>query len=289
MSTTSSPATSSTSYPSSSSTTSSSAEPPTPLLLSLIPSLPNDVALNCLARIPRCYHPTLSLVSKSIRSAVFSPQLYTTRSLLNCTQHFLYLSIRLPTSRSFIWYSLFQYPPTPTSGRKNIVLAPVSPIPPPSLIGSAFVSVGPFIYVIGGSINDVPSTHVWVLDCRFNIWHAAPNMRVGREFAAAGLVGDKIYVIGGCVADTWTRSKNWAEVFDLKKESWEPVVSNSVENREKWIHASAVIEGKIYSMGDRNGVVYEPSKEMWEEAEGELDLGWRGRACVIGEVLYCYD
>ena len=39
-------------------------------------------------------------------------------------------------------------------------------------------------------------------------------MRVGREFAAAGVLNGKIYVIGGCLVDTFARSTNWAEVFD---------------------------------------------------------------------------
>lgn len=114
-------------------------------------------------------------------------------------------------------------------------------------------------------------------------------MRVGREFAAAGVIDGKIYVIGGCVVDNWARSINWAEVFDVKAQTWEAVASPGVEVREKWMHASAVLEGRVYAMADRNGVVYEPSKREWGVPEKRLDLGWRGRACVIEDVLYCYD
>lgn len=113
-------------------------------------------------------------------------------------------------------------------------------------------------------------------------------MRVGREFAAAGAVQNKIYVIGGCIVDTWARSKNWAEVFDIKTGVWESV-SSPVEVREKWMHASAVIDDEIYAMADRGGVKYDTKSNDWESVESELDLGWRGRACVIGGVLYCYD
>lgn len=76
--------------------------------------------------------------------------------------------------------------------------------------------MGHKIYVLGGSINDVPSPHVWALDCRLHTWEKAPNMRIGREFSATGVTNTKIYVIGGCVVDNWARAKNWAEVFDTK-------------------------------------------------------------------------
>ncbi|GLT68898.1 hypothetical protein SLA2020_410910 [Shorea laevis] len=258
--------------------------PPPPPPPPLIPSLSDDVALNILARIPRCHHPTLSLVSKRMRSLVSSPLLYTARSLLHCTEHFLYLSIRLRGSPSLHFYTLYQ---SPTENPKN-TLIPLPPIPSPSLVGSAVATVDHTIYVIGGSINDVSSSRVWSLDCRTHTWESAPSMRVSREFAATGVLDDKVYVIGGCVVDSWARSKNWAEVFDPTVGEWNSVPS-PIETRDKWMHASAVIDGKIYAMADRNGVFYEASSGCWGVAECELDLGWRGRACVVDGVLYCYD
>ncbi|GAV57406.1 F-box domain-containing protein/Kelch_1 domain-containing protein [Cephalotus follicularis] len=250
----------------------------------LIPSLPNDISLNILARIPRCHHRTLSLVSKAFRSILTSPIFFTTRSLLHTTQHFLYLSLRFPTSPSIHhFYTLRQGPISPKHS-----LALVPPPPPPPRIGSAFVSLGPHLFVLGGSFNDVSSPHVWTLDCRFHTWEPLPNMRVAREFAAAAAIGNKIYVVGGCVVDTWARSKNWAEVFDTVTEVWDSVPS-PVDVKEKWMHASAVIGGKIYAMADRGGVKYEPESGEWDCVESELDMGWRGRGCVIDGVLYCYD
>lgn len=113
-------------------------------------------------------------------------------------------------------------------------------------------------------------------------------MHVSREFAATGVVDGKIYVIGGCVVDNWARSKNWAEVYDPKTGKWNSVPS-PVEIRDKWMHASAVIDGKVYAMADRNGVYYEVKSGSWGTVESDLDNGWRGRACVIDGVLFCYD
>lgn len=113
-------------------------------------------------------------------------------------------------------------------------------------------------------------------------------MRVAREFPAAGVLDGKIYVLGGCVADTWSRSAAWAEVLDPAAGRWERVPS-PVEVREKWMHASAVVDGRVYAMADRGGVAFDPRSGAWEGVGAELDNGWRGRACVVDGVLYCYD
>ncbi|XP_020969859.1 F-box/kelch-repeat protein SKIP6 [Arachis ipaensis] len=262
---------------SSSSSSESESEPPTGICL--IPSLPDDVALNCLARIPRPYHPVLSLVSKPIHSLFSSPHFYHARFLLNSTQHHLYLTLRSCAS-TLLWFTLHRTP-------SRILLVPFPSQPSPA-IGSAYAVLGSTIYVIGGSINDVPSSHIWLLDCRFHRWRRGPSMRVGREFAAAGVVDGKIYVIGGCVADNWARSANWAEVLDPASEKWERVASPA-EVREKWMHASAVVDGKVYAMADRGGIALDPRCGAWESVGTELDLGWRGRACVVDDILYCYD
>ncbi|KAJ0039979.1 hypothetical protein Pint_26914 [Pistacia integerrima] len=114
-------------------------------------------------------------------------------------------------------------------------------------------------------------------------------MRVAREFPAAGVVDGKVYVLGGCLVDTWSKSRNWAEVFDPKTDTWQPVVHTECDVRDKWMHASVVIGGKVYAMADRGGVKFDPKEMSWESVESELDLGWRGRGCVVDGVLYCYD
>ncbi|CAA0340421.1 unnamed protein product [Arabidopsis thaliana] len=55
-----------------------------------IPYLPDDLLLNCLARISRLYYPTLSLVSKRFRSLLASTELYETRRLLGTSESCLY-------------------------------------------------------------------------------------------------------------------------------------------------------------------------------------------------------
>uniref|UniRef100_A0A803KW98 F-box family protein n=1 Tax=Chenopodium quinoa TaxID=63459 RepID=A0A803KW98_CHEQI len=156
----------------------------------LIPALSNDVALLCLARVPRSHHPFLSLVSKSWRSILRSPLFHATRCALNTTQSFLFINLRIFNSK----------------------------------------------------------------DSSFSF--------------------------------KW--SMNWAEVFDPISRLWRPVRS-PIEVKEKWMHASAVVDGRLYAMADRNGVIFDPGMEEWGLVSTELDLGWRGRAAVVDGVLYCYD
>jgi len=260
----------------------------------LIPHLPNDVAVQCLARVPHSHHPFLSLVCKSWRATLVSPHFYVTRRALRSTEPFLFLNLRLfnpkDSSFSFQWYSLDPFrsfsrnPQNIPYPRK---LAQIKPCPSQP-IGASFVVLGTNLYVIGGSVNEVPTRNVWVYDYVSNSWEMGPKMRVGREFAASGVIVGKIYVLGGCVVDTWARSMNWAEVFDPGLSSWVAVPS-PVEVREKWMHASAVVDGRIYAMADRGGVVFDPRLGEWGPVSTVLDMGWRGRAAVVDGVLYCYD
>ncbi|CAN7010398.1 unnamed protein product, partial [Brassica rapa subsp. trilocularis] len=66
------------------------------------PSLPDDFLLSCFARISTLYYPSLSLVSKSFRSLLTSPELYKVRSLSDHTECCLYRTGIL-NCRSHTW------------------------------------------------------------------------------------------------------------------------------------------------------------------------------------------
>ncbi|CAL9232523.1 unnamed protein product [Arabidopsis halleri] len=71
-----------------------------------LPYLPDDLLLNCLARVSRLYYPILSLVSKRFRSLVASPELYETRTLLGHTDNCLHLRSESDTR----WFTLCRRP-----------------------------------------------------------------------------------------------------------------------------------------------------------------------------------
>ncbi|KAL4197692.1 hypothetical protein AMTRI_Chr04g189550 [Amborella trichopoda] len=257
----------------------------------LITGLPDDLGLQCIARVPRVYHQTLAQVCKPWRSLVRSELFVSARSSLKTAQHFLYFMVRTHDS-CFKWFVLSHY-----NHLKQT--CPLPPAPAPTM-GSACVVLGSSLYILGGSINDLPSPNTWVYDACLNSWRNGPRMRVAREFAAAGTINQKIYVVGGCQADTWARSASWAEVFDQKVGHWAPIPS-PIEMREKWMHGNAVLKGKLLAMADRGGVVDDPrggtfdgssnSEKLgsWSFVSMELDTGWRGRAAVVKGILFCYD
>ncbi|XP_068643565.1 F-box/kelch-repeat protein SKIP6 [Aristolochia californica] len=250
----------------------------------IFPNLPNDVSLQILARTPRCSHGNLSLVSRSWRSALKSPHLFFTRSVIGCCDQLIFIALRIHNS-SFKWFLLDRS--LRRLNRNSVFLRPIPPIPL-SAVGSACVVLGSRIYVIGGSVGEIPTSNVLVFDARFDEWENGPKLKVAREFAAAGVLNGKIYVIGGCLVDSYARSTSWAEVFDPEVGSWAPVPS-PVEIRERWMHGSAVLNGKIFAMADRGGVVFDPKESVWNVVPKRLDLGWRGRAAVVDGILYCYD
>ncbi|XP_010926231.1 F-box/kelch-repeat protein SKIP6 [Elaeis guineensis] len=241
----------------------------------LIPQLPDDLSVRCIARVPRSSHSALALVSRSWRSLLRSPLFVALRSDLGIAQPFLCLNVRTPTAQS-CWYLL------DPADRQNPILLPAPRLP---AVGSACAALGPTIFVLGGSLHGVPSTAVQLFDARLRRWSLGPRMSAAREFAAAGALGGRIYVIGGCLPP----ADAWAEALDPASAAWS-IVPSPPHLREKWMHGSAVLSGRVLAVADRGGVVYDPAAELpWGSVPAALDLGWRGRAAVVGGILYSYD
>lgn len=255
-----------------------------------IPDLPDDIAVRCIARIPRSHHPALALVSRSWRSLLRSPLLSAVRSHLAVTDPpVLALNLRSPTDQS-PWFLLDPLL-LRQSGKKS---PPPLRLPPPPLpaIGSACAALGPALFLLGGSVAGVPSPAVQVLDARLRRWSLVPRMSAAREFAAAAVLGGRIYAIGGCLppADAWAESLDPAT--GPTGGGW-AVVPSPPLIREKWMHGCAVLGGRILAVADRGGVVYDPAapagEARWGPVPPVLDNGWRGRAAAVGGILYSYD
>ncbi|KAL9290855.1 putative F-box domain, kelch-type beta propeller, F-box-like domain superfamily [Arabidopsis thaliana] len=241
-------------------------------------SIPYDLLLDIIARVPRLYYPTLSLVSKSFRALLASPELY-------------------KASRSF-WVT----PSVPdqtlsndTTEKKSsgYVLATV-PIPSfhkPRF--SSLVVVGSDIYYIHGPSSNVSildcRSHTWrqvqssILDCRSHRRRKAPILPVEHSSLTASVLGEKIYV-AGCYSDMHLGS-SFFEVFDTKTEVWvsEPIPYS--DRKYNFLHPKSIcIDGKIHVVTDSEGVVaYNPKEGIW------LDLDQYMRSdsyCEIDDVLY---
>ncbi|KAJ4914058.1 F-box/kelch-repeat protein [Raphanus sativus] len=277
--------------------------------------LPLDLILNIISRISKMYYPTLSLVSKKIRSVVDSPELYKTRSRLHRTESCLYVCLRYHLDDSLdpnpYWFALCRKPNrTITDQSSGLLLIPITSPDVRHEPSSSVVAVGSNIYKMGG--HTPSSSEVSVLDCRFNTWHSAPVMREKRSSPAASLVDGKIYVAGGCED---LNSVNCVEVFDPKTQTWGSVSNPGVKTQ---LHRAELksfgLGGKLYLLGGDEDTVYDPKEaswnpiglgmhmamgmamgmEMYEAMDMEMDMNGVASAVsyyhgVIGDVLFLWN
>ncbi|CAF1696927.1 unnamed protein product [Brassica napus] len=222
----------------------------TPQWSSPIPSLPYDLVLLCVARVSRLYYPTLSLVSKSFRSLVSSPELYKTRSLFGFTESCLYVCSE-SLGGSADWYTLCRKPDkTLKSGSSGYALARV-PVPnSPSSVFRKVVAVGSNIYNIAMPTFLSVLPRVSILDCKSHSWIEAPSLPVELHSFSASVVDHKIYVAG----------------FDHR------LMKNSFE---------------FHVVTNEGVLAYDPKQGKWDMVVGGMcGLMCSDDYCVIGNVLY---
>ncbi|KAJ4909940.1 F-box/kelch-repeat protein [Raphanus sativus] len=156
---------------------------------------------------------------------------------------------------------------------------------------SGLVTLGSYIYNIGGPINDGDEEHsssVLIFDSSSNTWREGPSMLVKRRYPGASVLDGKIYVAGGC--KDCSSSSEWMEVFDPKKQNWELVSGPGAEICGYSINKSAGFDGKVYIFGNSKGLAYIPEESRWERVGWEMDTSWPWYSyAVIDNVLYQYN
>ncbi|CAA7043094.1 unnamed protein product [Microthlaspi erraticum] len=263
-----------------------------------IMSLPDDLLLNCIARVSRLYYPTLCLVSKSFRSLVASPELYKVRSLLGRTESCLYVCVWCGSK--YRWFTLCLKPDKTLtneeeseeeSSKTKYVLARAS-IPTSSCARFwSIVAVGSNIYNIDASstmYNADTSTGpvgVSILDCRSHTWRkSCPIFQVKRTSFSASALDGKIYVAGLCKDDG--SYKNSIEVFDTKTHTCDHVpIPFGVELNDETV----CIDGKLHVvLRDTRVLAYDSKQGRWDEVlyPGINHYMGSDAHCEIDSVLY---
>ncbi|XP_002879471.2 F-box/kelch-repeat protein At4g39560 [Arabidopsis lyrata subsp. lyrata] len=244
-------------------------------------SLPDSVALICLAQLSRLDLAAFAIASKEQRSLVGSLELWDLRYEMGCSELSLYVLLHIfpePNPRWFIFH--------PVQRRLKPIHSNLNPNPVPEA-ESAFVFADWGIFDIGGVIKGERTCHVSFFDCFGHIWPRLPSMKIARSRASASLIDDKIYVFGGCT--DYGDSSNWAEVFDLRTLTWDFLY---VSTPPQHIRQSVLMRDKeeVYVVDeDGQTMSFSPSKSLFvangnaEKTQEEHLTDW----CLFGKHLFC--
>ncbi|KAJ4884172.1 F-box/kelch-repeat protein [Raphanus sativus] len=239
-----------------------------------ITSLPEDIVVDILARVPRRDYPRVSLVSKHFRSLVSSREIYARRSSLGCTEHCIYLVLFDSDNGHNRLYTFRRKEKDKDS--PCLVLIPGLPDMPR---GGSYVAVGSRIYVFC-EINS------FFIDCTSHTVQHLPRMPVPMSNTAADVICGRIYVIG-CIS---SKSKAMV-VFDTQTQTWVTMPGMELYDNDVDAYTSLVVMGgKLYARGFQDNFAYDP-KESKRETDEVVSLNYWDdeNACVVDDVLYFYD
>jgi len=161
-----------------------------------------------------------------------------------------------------------------------------------ALVGEA---VGGYLYGIGGVASSDPSDKQDVVsryDPAADQWSdevvpPIPPMLTRREFMGSAVLGGKIYVIGGNVADGTTIDKN--EMYDPATNTWSTRAPLPEPRARPGV---AACNGKIYVFGGhydgayRSSLyVYDPGSNSWDQLP-DMPSARQGPAVTLGHKIY---
>ncbi|XP_010413025.1 PREDICTED: F-box/kelch-repeat protein At2g44700-like [Camelina sativa] len=246
-------------------------------------SLPLDIVLNVLARVPKRYYPILCCVSKNLRSLFRSPEIQENRSLLG--KDSVYICFMDGTYRFIYdnWYAAYALRRTENSTTENLFdsIDDFS-YPPEPFLSSHMIAVGPEIFLNPGC--DTPSSSLWIRDTRSEELRQGPRLLVTRRYNSVGLVGGKIYVIGGCRDGDIP-----AERFDLKTQTWEAAPTPDEKESCIWKYGvNVTLDRKVYALCNREVTTYDTRDGSCQRSEMLNDEWLATGKCVIDNVLYVY-
>lgn len=221
----------------------------------LIPSLPDEISAQILARVPRIHYLNLKSVSRAWKAALASSELFCLRKELGTTEEWLYILTKVNDNK-LLWYALDpisgkwqRLPPMPNVFVEDEAKKGLAAIPRRmwSMLGSSIkiadvimkwfirkdaldqmpfcgCSIGAVdgcIYALGGFSKASAMKSVWRYDPVTNSWTEGSPMSVGRAYSKTGVLNNKLYVVGGV-----TRGRGGlnplqsAEVYDPHTGTW---------------------------------------------------------------------
>ena len=234
-----------------------------------IPSLPDDIAVECLLRVSPHSHSLLHGVSRKWRELVSSPEYYSQRKREGTTGHFLCILQAAPDrsetqSHPVYFISVLNE----QDDRKWNRLPPIPDFKDLGIPLFCRFAAGEGKLVIIGGWN--PATwetlrSVYVFDFCTWSWHRGADMPTARSFFGCSAVGSHVFVAGG--HDNTKTALPSAEVYNLDTDAWE-ALPNMAVLRDECI--GATLNGKFYAISGYDSSVecnFVTSAEFWNEQE----------------------
>lgn len=161
--------------------------------------------------------------------------------------------------------------------------------------GHCLVSYGDHVYALGGfqepntlAIREGMRT-VECYDPAKDAWTRVQPMIEGRQFSAAVILNDDIFVFGGHDGQNVLRS---CEVYNVKLNRWQHIAPMRYSRMK---HSAVAHDGKIYVIGGVSNIrkgsefssveCYIPEKDLWISAP-DMPVGRFDHQCYIANVGY---
>lgn len=249
----------------------------------LIPGLPDDVALNCLMRLPVKSHAACRAVCKRWHFLLGSKErFFTRRKELGFHDPWLFVFVFHKCTGKIQWLVLdlnhLTWHTIPAMPCKDKVC-------PHGFRCVSMPNEGT-LFVCGGVVSDVdcPLDVVLKYEMYRNRWTVMNQMITARSFFASGVIDGMIYVAGG--NSTNLDELDSAEVLDPTKGYWRPIASMGTNMAS---YDAAVLDGKLlvtegwlwpFFVSPR-GQVYDPITNKWDSMAVGLREGWTGSSVVV--------
>ncbi|PKU80317.1 F-box/kelch-repeat protein SKIP20-like [Dendrobium catenatum] len=275
----------------------------------LIPGLPDDIALDCIARVPQRFLPGLRPICRRWRDLVTAPSFRRHRERIGSAEDLIFIVQALggtaasiagdakdsgkPDSAADLHppvYALSVYIATDGSWHR---LASPDPIP----MFAQCVTVEGKLILVGGwdpvTLDPVPD--VRIVDLVTGEWRKGRPMSAARSFFACAAVGGRIYVAGG--HDEMKNALRTAEIYDVEADEWAAIPAMAEERDES---QGVAIGGRFWAISGYGTETqgrftdsaewYDPEKGVWRSEEGVCSEESGSAACFAGgDGLWCVE
>ncbi|KAJ4722697.1 Kelch repeat-containing F-box family protein [Melia azedarach] len=233
---------------------------------SLIPGLPDDLALRCLAKLSHGYHGLLQTVSKRWRNMICSSEYANYKAKQGWTDSWLFV-LTERSNNQWIAYD-------PDADRWHPLPKIVRAHDDWQHSGFSCVCVCNHLLVIGGSYapqdsalshrKPIVTNEVLQFDPFTKQWTSVASMRTPRSHFACSVINGKVYVAGGRNSSS-TMGLALVEAYDPVTDKWEELPPMPYPQMDC---LGLSYKDKLHVLGDQAGLLEQNTSELFDPSNG---------------------